>query len=176
MLKGNEIQQRVPQTAGVALSGMFAAIVGLALAGCGQNPSSSSGPSAKSGASDHPGSDQDHSKKGDHASTGHSHVAPHGGQVQSVGNNHFELTFDGAGEFTLYVLGEEESKADPIAEHEIPLQVRDEGTGEFKSVKLAANPQAGESGGMSSRFIGSSDELAKLANFTAVARVPVEGE
>ncbi len=158
---------RAGRFAAFALSVPLTAIVGLAIAGCGQKSSSPTGPSAQSA-----GGGQ--AKIGDHGNTGHSHVAPHGGQVQAVGDHHFELTFDGAGgQFTLYVLGAEESKADPIAEQEIALQVRDEGTGEFKSVKLAANPQEGETGGKSSRFVGSNDELAKLANFTAVVRVPV---
>jgi len=114
---------------------------------------------------------------GDHASTGHSHVAVHGGQVQVVGDNHFELVYDGeARRFTLYVLGEDETKAAPVAEKETTLQVRDEKSGQFKRVTLAANPLEGESDGQSSRFTGISDELANLGNFDAVARVSMAGE
>lgn len=170
------IQSRVGRFAALALSGALAAIVGLAIAGCAQKESSS-GSAATAAEPAHPDGNQDHPKKGDHGSSGHSHVAPHGGQVQSVGDNHFEVTYDGdAGRFTLYLLGEEESKSAPIAEKEITLQVRDEQSGQFKTVKLAADPQEGESAGKSSRFVAASDEWAKLGNFDAVARVPVGGE
>jgi hypothetical protein len=149
-------------------------VLGLFFSGCGGSSTTGTATSSAAAPADH---GDGHAKRSGHTGVGHSHIAPHGGQVQSVGDNHFELTFDGAvGQFTLYVLGEEESKAEPIAEQAIELQVRDEGTGEFKSIRLAAKPQQGETGGMSSRFVGSSEELATLAHFTAVARVPVSGE
>jgi hypothetical protein len=97
--------------------------------------------------------------------------------VQSVGNNHFELTYDHeTGRFSLYVLGDEESTAAPIAEKEITLQVRDERTAQFQAAKLMADPQPGESAGESSRFSATRVELANLEDFTAVARVPIDGQ
>ena len=115
--------------------------------------------------------------EGDHASSGHSHKALHGGQVQAVGNNHFELVYDAAaGGFTLYVLGSEETESEPIAEKEIPLQVRNEATGEYKKLTLAAEPLEGESDDKSSRFSATNADLAKLGNLEAVARIPVAGE
>jgi Heavy metal binding domain len=162
---------------GFALSAIIAAIVGLALAGCGQLASKSNGtpgkPDGHRDAADHHG----HANKGDHASVGHSHIAPHGGQVQSVGDNHFELTYDETnGRFALYVLGEQESKSAPIPESDIALQIRDEESGEFHSAKLGADPLEDDSAGESSRFSATSPELAKIRNFTAVVRVPISGE
>ena len=40
---------------------------------------------------------------------GHSHIAPHGGIVKTVGQNHVELTFDATnGTITFYMLGDNE--------------------------------------------------------------------
>ena len=92
------------------------------------------------------GQEEHNGHKGDHGSGGHSHQALHGGQVQAVGNNHFELVYaPSEGRFTLFVLGSEETEPEPIPEAEIPLQVRDEATGEFKKLMLAADPLEGES-------------------------------
>jgi len=149
----------------LVISATLAASIAGTLAGCGQSshsnlPGKSAGPGNR--------------EQGGHASIGHTHVAPHGGQVQAVGDNHFELTYDSAtGRFTLHVLGEQESKSAPIAEQEIGLQVRDEASGEFKSIKLNAVPLDDEPHGKSSRFVASSEELVALSHFTAVARVPV---
>lgn len=111
----------------------------------------------------------------DHDATPHSHAAPHGGQIQEVGDRHFELAYDDSdGRFTLYLLGDHESKPAPVAVAEITLQVRV--ADQFKSAKLVANPLDGETNGMSSRFTGTGEDLAKLGDFDAVARVPVDGE
>lgn len=115
--------------------------------------------------------------EGDHASAGHSHQALHGGQVQAVGDNHFELVYvPAAGRFTLYVLGSQETQSEPIPEEEVPLQVRDEVTGEYKKLTLAAEPLEGESDGRSSRFSAIDADVAKLQNFDAVARIAIAGE
>lgn len=113
----------------------------------------------------------------DHASSGHSHKALHGGQVQAVGDNHFELVYvPTVGRFTLYVLGSEETESEPIPQQEVSLQVRDEATGEYKKLMLAADPLQGESAAKSSRFSATDPVLAKLQNLAAVARIPIAGE
>lgn len=151
-----------------------ASLIALAIfvTGCGRETPAPSQAVASAGSS--AGGSQ---KKSDHASVGHSHVAPHGGQVQAVGDNHFELTYDAQpARFTLYVLGTEENRSEPIPDKELTLQVRDEASGQFKSITLPADPQAGEPAGNSSRFAATSAELAELGNFTAVARVPIAGQ
>jgi hypothetical protein len=112
-----------------------------------------------------------------HADSAHAHIAPHGGQVQSVGDNHFELVYENKpGRLVLYVLAENETVAAPISAREIPLQVRDERTGDFQSFQLVTEPMEGEDDGKSSRFAAASDTLTRLENFTAVARVLVGGD
>ena len=120
--------------------------------------------------------ESDSSPKSKHASTGHSHIAPHGGQVQAVGDNHFELVYDSnRGSFTLYVLGSEEMQAEPIPEQEITLLLQKELSSQFVSLSLVAEPLV-DTAGRSSRFFGTDPQLAKLDNFTALVRVPVAGE
>jgi hypothetical protein len=136
------------------------------LAGCGASvkPSGGTQPPASPGAV---------ATKADHSRSEHSHVAPHGGQIQSVGDNHFELVYEAAaGRFVLYVLGSEESKAAPIEATEIALQVRREGADQLQQVKLLAEPQPGETG-KASRFALAQPDLPRLGSFTAVARVPM---
>ena len=61
------------------------------------------------------GPEEHNGHKSDHGSGGHSHQALHGGQVQAVGNNHFELVYaPSEGRFTLFVLGSEENEPEPI--------------------------------------------------------------
>jgi hypothetical protein len=150
------------------MAGAFALLLITAFMGCGSREP------AKPKAIAH---DPIARKDADHASIGHSHIAPHGGQVQAVGDHHFELTYDGdSGRFTLFVLGADETKAEPIGEQEMTLQVRNETSGQFTTVKLLAAPQEDDPEGKASRFAATAEQLAGLGNFDAVARVPVVGD
>ena len=94
---------------------------------------------------------------------GHSHIAPHGGIVKTVGQNHVELTFDAKnGTITFYVLGDNEQEAYPVDAQPMKIQVKrtdHEDFGDFIAVSLDPIPQEGEPKGKTSRFAGSHADL-----------------
>jgi len=112
-----------------------------------------------------------------HGGAGHKHAAPHGGVVQTIGSNHAELVVTPeTGGVDLYVLGEDESKAQPIETPELPAQVKLAGSTEFVALRLKANPLPGEKAGAASRFSGLSDALKGAKGLEAVVQIPIGGK
>lgn len=139
------------------------ALSALALTGCPQ----AERPAGTATATDTPAADV-------HAGGEHAHRAMHGGQIQAVGDYHFELAYESSGRFALYVMGSDETQPLPIAAETIELQVRNETADALRTLALLPAPLDGESPGTSSRFAAESDELTSLVDFTALARIPVE--
>lgn len=88
------------------------------------------------------------------AEPAHSHEhGPHGGHLVELGNEeyHAEVVFDKpASKLTVYLLDSTAKKYAPTDTKQITLNLLIEG--KFKSIALAAAPQAGDPSGQSSRF------------------------
>lgn len=119
-----------------------------------------------------------HGKHGD--GEGHSHVAPHGGIVKTVGQNHVELTFDSKnGTITFYVLGENEQVAYPVDAQAMKIQVKrmdQQDFDDFIAVELAPIPQEGDPKGKSSRFAGTHADLIGAKVFEATLHPKIDGK
>ncbi|MFH5805479.1 hypothetical protein [Alienimonas sp. DA493] len=105
-------------------------------------------------ADDHEGHDH-----GDHA---HPTEGPHGGGLIELGDEeyHGELIHDeAAGTVTIYVLNDHADAPAPIEAAEVTVTVVHDGNRE--SFALAADPDAGDPDGRSSRFVSSDAELAE---------------
>ena len=96
---------------------------GLLLVGCGEGKSVS-GPGTQA-------------KREKASGESHSHAAPHGGVVKTIGDYHAEIV-SSKGAITLYVLGGNENKSHPIAASSITAQVQVKGEGKFTPVQLKA--------------------------------------
>jgi len=114
------------------------------------------------------------------SSEGHSHVAPHGGIVKTVGQNHVELTFDSKnGTLTFYVLGDNEQEAYPVDAAPMKIQVKRtdrEDFDAFIAVVLDPIPQEGEPKGKTSRFAGSHADLIGAISFEATLHPKIDGK
>ena len=113
-------------------------------------------------------------RRGTHGRTAHTHVAPHGGLIGSVGNYHLELTFDSNnGALTLFTL-DVDLASYPVATKTLRAPVRLEGAEDFIEVEMIALPQTGDPEGMTSQFFGTSAELIGAHEFEIIMRVPFE--
>ena len=112
-----------------------------------------------------------------HESVGHSHNAPHGGMISSVGNYHLEMTLDAKNKsFVLYVLGEDALKAYAIEAKPITAQVK-VGSGDYTALELTPIPLADESKGTSSRFTGAGGtEMYTKGAVEVVLRLNLDGK
>lgn len=112
-----------------------------------------------------------------HGGNAHSHAAPHGGVVTTIGGNHAEWVFDPiTGKADLYILGEDESKAASIEAGELTAQVKIKGQETFTAVVLKATPLQGEKIGASSRFSGQSDALKGAGDLEAAVQITIGGK
>ena len=117
---------------------------------------------------------------------GHDHAAhptegPHGGGLIELGDEeyHAELVHDrspsdgGAGTVTIYLLDDQADRAAPIDAADLTVVVTHDGDRE--SFKLAADPEAGDPAGKSSRFVSADAELAgRLDHGGGAARLMVK--
>ena len=102
---------------------------------------------------------------GDHDA--HPTEGPHGGGLIELGDEeyHGELIHDrsssdeGAGTVTIYLLNDHADEAAPIDAAELTVVVTHDGN--RKSFKLAADPDAADPAGKSSRFVSADAELAE---------------
>ena len=146
-----------------------------ALAGCG---SGSSQPAAGNPQKPkEPSETASPEQKDSHGAKGHSHQAPHGGIINSVGNFHVELVFDTKiSRIALYVLEEEERKPKPIDAESISAQAKPEENDKFVALTLMPSPLPGESAESASRFEVPAGELAKAQAFELFLRIPIGGK
>jgi hypothetical protein len=132
--------------------------------GCAEDPPAANSP-GPAGPAAHDGAAHAHPSSG-----------PHGGSLIELGQEqyHGELVHDEAsGTVTIYLLDGTASTAVPIAAQEIVINASHDGQGE--QFKLAAQPQAGEDEGMSSRFVSADSELGEhLHEHHADARLVVK--
>jgi len=140
------------------------------LVGCGDN-------TAEQPAARKPGTaSTTESANGDsHKVEGHAHgTGPHGGTVADWGGGkyHVEFTVDhDKQEATVYVFGSDEKTPEPITAETILLTIKEP----QMQVDLLPVPLDGESGGKSSRFVGTHDGLATVMEYEGTMSAGVEG-
>ena len=142
---------------------LLASILGLALvAGC----TGDTKPAGTTGGSAH---------SDDHKHAGHG-AGPHDGTVADWGGGkyHVEFTVDhGNQETVVYVLGSDEKTAAPVKakDGKLLLSIKQPAF----QVELKADPQAGETGGASSRYVGKDAKLGVVQEFAGTISGEVEG-
>ncbi|MGE0755728.1 MAG: hypothetical protein AB7F89_18105 [Pirellulaceae bacterium] len=108
---------------------------------------------------------------------GHAHghgAGPHGGTLTDWGGGayHVEFTVDhGKQEATVYLLGGDEKSPAPIKADKIQLVINDPMT----EIELVAQPLDGETGGMSSRFVGTHATIGIVKEFSGTIQGVIEG-
>jgi len=115
------------------------------------------------------------SESGQEKSGGHSHGAgPHGGTLADWGGGayHVEFTVDhDKKEATVYVLGSDEKTSEPIIAESVLLTIKNP----QMQIELLPMPLDGESGGKSSRFVGTHDGLATVMEYEGTLSAEVDG-
>lgn len=110
-----------------------------------------------------------------HKIEGHAHGAgPHGGTIVDWGGGtyHVEFTVDhDKKEATAYVLGSDEKTPEPIAAESILLTIKEP----QMQFELIPAPSSGETGGKSSRFVGTNDGLATVMEYEGTMSALVDG-
>jgi hypothetical protein len=105
----------------------------------------------------------------------HAHeIGPHGGTVADWGGGqyHVEFTVDHTKkEATVYVLGGDAKTATPIKAETITLSINDP----LFQVDLKAQPLDGKKDGMSSRFVGTHDELGIMKEYAGTLTGDIDG-
>ncbi len=107
---------------------------------------------------------------------------PHGGVIFDLGKYHAEFKPDhGKKEATLYILGDDEKTAVPIAVDKLELSVKETKAENGKvvpafTVELKASPQKDDPSGKSSRFVGQHDSFANEADFAGTVVGKVDGK
>lgn len=146
--------------------------------GCGDaGPDESTAPQSETTSdSDHGHPHHDEGDAGNrHAVEGHSHGAgPHLGTIADWGGGtyHVEFTVDHAKkEATVYVLGTDEKTPTPVKSESILLTIKDP----TLQIDLLPVPMEGESDGKSSRFVGTHEALATVAEFEGTISAVVDG-
>lgn len=143
------------------LSLTCSSLIALALAGC-----SPSGPAPEAGP-----------PKADESHEGHEHgehgAGPHGGTIGEWGGAyHIEFVVDHARqEATVYILGGDVKTPAPLKTDKLTLAIDEPAF----TVELAAQPLEGETGGMSSRFVGQHESLGKVQEFAGSVTGEAEG-
>jgi hypothetical protein len=110
-------------------------------------------------------------ESGDHAHG----PGPHGGTVADWGGGayHVEFTVDhDKKQATVYVLGSDEKSPSPVKADKVLLSI----TEPAFQVDLTPEPLEGETGGMSSRFVGEHDNLGIVREFAGTISAEVEGK
>lgn len=112
--------------------------------------------------------------KGGHT---HDHVhgaGPHGGVLADWGGGvyHVEFTVNHDDQqATVYILGDDEKTASPIAAEEIELSIKDP----EMQVTLKAMPQQGDGEGKSSKFVGNHESLGVVQEYEGTITGVVDG-
>lgn len=134
----------------LALPVMAVLILSVTLSGCG-NGNASTTPSG--GAKEPVPATAESKKSESHESGGHSHVAPHGGLVNSIGNYHVELVYNATtSKLLCYIFGDDGATPFPIEAESIEGQFKVEGGSDFISLTLKPAPVAGDKGGKASKY------------------------
>ena len=120
--------------------------------------------------------EDDHSHEGaEKASDAHNHGAgPHGGTIAEWGGGsyHVEFTVDHQSkEATVFVLGDDAKKPNPIAATQILLSIQEPAF----QVHLQPKPLEGEPAGSSSRFSGTHENLGIVREFSGTIGGEVDG-
>jgi hypothetical protein len=135
----------------------------LALAGCNRDSTPADGKGDG-------GAARESSAAGEHAHGS----GPHGGVILEWGGGayHLEFTVDhDAKRATVYVLGGDARTASPIKATELTLNLDEPAT----EVSLAAEPEAGEEAGSSSRFARVHDALGTVREFSGSVTGVIDG-
>ena len=116
------------------------------------------------------------SESGDpHKVKGHAHgTGPHGGTIADWGGGKYHVEFivdHDKKEATAYVVGNDEKTPEPITAESILLTIKEPQL----QVDLLPVPLDGESGGKSSRFIGTHDGLATVMEYEGTMSAAVDG-
>ena len=110
-----------------------------------------------------------------HKIEGHGHGSgPHDGTIADWGGGtfHVEFTVDhDKQEATVYVFGSDEKTPEPINSESILLTLKEP----QMQIDLMPVPLTGESGGKSSRFIGTHDGLATVMEYEGTMSAVVDG-
>ncbi len=117
-------------------------------------------------------SDHGHPHEGE-GSHGHG-AGPHDGTLADWGGGkyHVEFTVDhDKKEATVYVLGSDEKTPEPIMAETLLLTIKEP----QMQVDLKPVPMDGESGGKSSRFVGTHDGLATVMEYEGTMSAEVDG-
>ncbi len=149
------------------------------MVGCGgkaaQEPTAQHSGTSSTSESDH---GHPHEADGSHPHEGegsHGHGAgPHDGTVADWGGGkyHVEFTVDhDKKEATVYVLGSDEKTPEPVAAESILLTIKQPKL----QIDLLPVPLDGESGGKSSRFVGTHDGLATVMEYEGTISGEVDG-
>lgn len=143
---------------------ILALVAALTIAGCDRH--------------DHPHphekSDATAAKKS-HGDDGHEHVAAHGGVITDLGVAHAELAEAPQLALALYVLGVDESVAEPIDATTLTGQLQKRGTAEFVEVVFQAQPLPGEAP-KSSRFISAPNQFERGSSYDLTMYLPIGGK
>jgi hypothetical protein len=115
------------------------------------------------------------SSGGTHTHAGHK-PGPHDGTVADWGGGkyHVEFTVDhGKQETVVYVLGADEKAAAPIKakDGKLLLSIKQPAF----QIELQADPQSGETGGASSRFVGKHEKLGVVQEFAGTISGEADG-
>lgn len=126
-----------------------------------------------SGTSSTPESEHGHPHEGGAAHGGHG-AGPHDGTLADWGGGkyHVEFTVDhDKKEATVYVLGSDEKSPEPITAASILLTIKKPQL----QIDMLPVPLDGESGGKSSRFVGTHDGLATVMEYEGTMSAEVDG-
>lgn len=138
--------------------------------GCGPSTESASDGNASADAQPATDSSADSGNGG-----GHGHGAgPHGGTLTDWGGGayHVEFTVDhDKKESVVYILGSDEKTPAPIKADKVLLSINEP---QFQ-VELTAQPLEGEAEGMSSRFVGTHDNLGIVREFAGTISAEADG-
>ena len=142
----------------------------LVLNGCGNGaavPNSSASGEKKE--------DVDHKEHGSHESGGHSHIAPHGGMVNSIGDYHVELVHDiAASKLVFYIFGADGTTPSPIDAKPILGQYKAEGGSEFVPFTLNPAAQAADKADTASKFEAAVKGLEMGKTYEVFVRPTIE--
>lgn len=110
-----------------------------------------------------------------HKVEGHGHGSgPHDGTIADWGGGkyHVEFTVDhDKKEATVYVLGSDEKTPEPISSESLLLTIKEP----EMQVELQPAPMDGESGGKSSRYVGTHAGLATVMEYEGTMSAEVDG-
>lgn len=146
-----------PRTTTIAL------LLGLAASGCDRPDSLPQEQKSASGA------------RKSHSDDGHEHVAAHGGVIVDLGIAHAELAEAPEMALAIYVLGEDESVAEPIDATTLTGQLQKRGTAEFVEVVFRAQPLPGEAP-KSSRFVSDPNRFERGSSYDLTTYLPIGGK